>query len=163
MFAYCGNNPVNSFDPTGEDWKDVFAVGVTIAIIGLIIVAAIPTGGGSLLLAGAGGAAAATLSTATVAEAGAAIALTGTAVAGGALINAMANSLPTSGAPNSTDTLNDDNGDIKQERHYDSTGKAEYDIDYKHSGSNHKFPHAHRWDWTKTPPRQPAIPVEELF
>ena len=25
-------------------------------------------------------------------------------------------------------------------------------IDYKHSG-NHKFPHMHEWDWSKTPPR----------
>ena len=86
LFVYCGNNPVCRSDFDGTDWRDVFAVGVTVAIVGLIILAAVPTGGGSLLLASAGGAAAASATAAAVTEAGAAIAWTGSTVAVGALV-----------------------------------------------------------------------------
>ena len=102
LFVYCGNNPVNRIDPDGTDWRDVFAVGVTVAIIGLIILA-VPTGGGSLLLAGAGGAAAASATAAAVAEAGAAIAWTGTVVAGGSLAVYFAKDSKKSGKERATD------------------------------------------------------------
>ena len=42
--------------------------------------------------------------------------------------------------------LRDEKG-IKQTRHYGPDGRAEYDIDYRHTGPKHKFPHKHKWTW----------------
>ena len=39
MFAYCGNNPVTGYDPTGEwDWGG-FLVGLAIAVASVVAVA----------------------------------------------------------------------------------------------------------------------------
>ena len=54
--------------------------------------------------------------------------------------------LPTISEPN-TDEHEYDNDGIKRTRHYGSDGKAEYDIDYRHSGEKHTFPHRHNWTW----------------
>ncbi len=64
--------------------------------------------------------------------------------------------LPVKGKPGtSIDLLNPD-GTVKQRRFFDSDGMAKLDIDYNHSGAEtHEFPHIHRWDWGKEPPRQP--------
>lgn len=51
MYAYCANNPVTRIDADGCDWEDSFWTGVGIAVTGLALLAAIPTGGGSLALA----------------------------------------------------------------------------------------------------------------
>ena len=67
-------------------------------------------------------------------------------------------SLPTTSEPNSDQHLYDEDG-LKQTRHYGPDGKAEYDIDYRHPGENHKFPHKHVWDWSKSDPRGPAIDI----
>ncbi len=72
--------------------------------------------------------------------------------------NDGATSLPTEGEPNSDDELYDNEGNLKQKRHYGPDGKAEYDIDYSHGG-NHSFPHKHEWDWTQSPPRLPSKPI----
>ena len=61
--------------------------------------------------------------------------------------NKSPDSLPVKGEPNSDKHLYKD-GKLKQTRHYGPDGKAEYDIDYSHSGDKHKFPHKHIWDWT---------------
>ena len=39
---------------------------------------------------------------------------------------------------------------FKQRRYYDENGRAEKDIDYKHSNGDgsHTFPHEHYWDWS---------------
>ncbi|MED4532071.1 LXG domain-containing protein [Metabacillus fastidiosus] len=65
------------------------------------------------------------------------------------------NSLPGKGEPNSsTDLLNPD-GTVKQRRYYDEQGRAKEDIDFNHSDDGtHTFPHRHKWDWSKKPPRQ---------
>ena len=42
LFAYCGNNPVNRLDPYGTDWRTVFTIGLTVAIIGLAVLASLP-------------------------------------------------------------------------------------------------------------------------
>ena len=52
MFAYCGSNPVNRIDKEGMDWEDVFAIGLSIILIGVAIILAIPSGGSSLAAAG---------------------------------------------------------------------------------------------------------------
>ena len=61
--------------------------------------------------------------------------------------------LPTISDPNSDKHLYDKRG-LKQTRHYDSDGKAEYDIDYRHPGDGHKFPHKHKWRWNGSKPKR---------
>lgn len=56
-------------------------------------------------------------------------------------------SLPPKGDPNSSKDLIDNKG-IKQRRYYDENGKADLDIDYRHGGAKHKFPHRHKWSDT---------------
>ena len=65
MFSYCENNPVNRIDRNGEDWESIFRAGAAIAIVGLALLAIIPTGGGSLMLAGVGVSAATATTAAT--------------------------------------------------------------------------------------------------
>ena len=71
-------------------------------------------------------------------------------------------SLPTEGEPNSDMELYDKKG-LKQRRHYGPDGKAEYDIDFRHSGEKHIFPHKHYWNWTKKIPRGPAVDNIKIF
>ena len=55
VFTYCLNDPINRLDSNGDiSWKKLFGWGVTVALIGLAALAAIPTGGGSLVIAGVG-------------------------------------------------------------------------------------------------------------
>ena len=61
--------------------------------------------------------------------------------------------LPTTGEPNSTVHLRDSKG-IKQTRHYGPDGKVDYDIDHRHGGTKHKFPHKHKWTWKDNVPRR---------
>lgn len=50
------------------------------------------------------------------------------------------------GAPLSSKDLYDKNGELKQRRYYDKKGNADMDIDYKHGGVGHTFPHRHDWN-----------------
>ena len=54
-------------------------------------------------------------------------------------------SLPKTGRPNSSKDLKDNQG-IKQRRYYDKNGNADMDIDYRHGGTGHTFPHRHDWN-----------------
>lgn len=63
--------------------------------------------------------------------------------------------LPVQGEANSSMDLLNPDGSVKQRRYYDKDGKALEDIDYNHSDDGtHTFPHRHKWDWSKNPPRQ---------
>ena len=73
MYAYCQNDPVNRFDPTGTEWYH-WAIGA-----GIVIAA------GALVVVTAGGAAPAIAAVATVAS-GSAAATVGTTLAAGAFI-----------------------------------------------------------------------------
>lgn len=53
-------------------------------------------------------------------------------------------SLPKTGRPNSSKDLKDGQG-VKQRRYYDKDGNADMDIDYRHGGTGHTFPHRHDW------------------
>jgi hypothetical protein len=67
--------------------------------------------------------------------------------------------LPTKSNPNTSLTEYDRKGRKVRRRYYGSDGYAIKNIDYKpHHG--HPTPHAHDWDWTKEPPRQPARPLK---
>ncbi|HDR7367262.1 TPA: N-acetylmuramoyl-L-alanine amidase family protein [Bacillus toyonensis] len=59
------------------------------------------------------------------------------------------------GEPFSSQDLYDGTYGYKQRRYYDKDGKAEEDIDYNHGDEDksHTFPHRHKWDWSKKPPR----------
>ena len=54
-------------------------------------------------------------------------------------------SLPKTGRPNSSKDLKDNQG-VKQRRYYDKDGNADLDIDYRHGGTGHTFPHRHDWN-----------------
>ena len=52
--------------------------------------------------------------------------------------------MPTTGDPNSSQTLRNPDGTPKQQRWYGPDGKPERDRDYNHQG-NEPFPHDHEW------------------
>lgn len=55
-------------------------------------------------------------------------------------------SLPKEGDPNSDEELLNEDGSVKQRRHFDEKGDAEYDVDFNHSDDGtHEFPHIHKW------------------
>jgi hypothetical protein len=63
--------------------------------------------------------------------------------------------LPATGNANTSALERDERGNVIRRRFYGGGGKAIKNIDYEpHHG--HPVPHAHDWDWTKDPPRQPA-------
>jgi hypothetical protein len=63
--------------------------------------------------------------------------------------------LPARGAPNTVVEKTDAAGNVVQKRSYGADGQAKKNIDYGHDHAGVGDPHAHDWDWTKTPPRQP--------
>ena len=65
------------------------------------------------------------------------------------------NDLPSSGKPESTAVKRDAGGKLIQQRHYGKDGRAAKNINYGNDHTGVGDPHAHDWDWTKTPPRQP--------
>ncbi|MEK4151735.1 T7SS effector LXG polymorphic toxin [Carnobacterium sp. FSL E2-0243] len=66
------------------------------------------------------------------------------------------NGLESEGEPNSSQDLLNPDGSVKQRRYYDKNGDILEDIDYNHTDNGtHTFPHRHKWDWNKQPPRQP--------
>ena len=171
MYAYCNNNPVMFFDPTGQSAADVLTWWIT---VGGTTAAVEPTVAGEIILV-----------------AGALI--IGCVVVGQEVIDLVKsadeakpdtkqedppqsiadseevekdnthsnndNKLPTTDTPNTDKSIYDDKG-LKQTRHYGSDGKAEYDIDYHHPGKNHKFPHKHNWTWdVNGPTRGKAIDI----
>ena len=73
MFAYCGNNPVNRTDASGEDWWHWAAAAAIVVVVGLAVVAT------------AGGVAGAALAITAVAN-GVAVSSTATTVAAGVFV-----------------------------------------------------------------------------
>jgi hypothetical protein len=67
------------------------------------------------------------------------------------------NRTPATGTPDTTVTLPGQGGN-STDRTYGPDGRAVKDVD---SGHDHGAgdPHAHDWDWSKTPPRQPGRPL----
>jgi hypothetical protein len=65
------------------------------------------------------------------------------------------NRLPAKGTPGSIEELKDSGGKIIQKRYYGGDGRAQKNIDYGHDHGVGD-PHAHDWDWTRSPPRQPG-------
>ena len=68
--------------------------------------------------------------------------------------------LPSNGPPGGILEKKDSSGGIIQRRYYDSTGKAEKNIDWGHDHLGCGDPHAHDWDWSRVPARQPARPLK---
>jgi hypothetical protein len=63
--------------------------------------------------------------------------------------------LPVKWSPNTSLIEKDAEGRTLRRRFFGADGRAIKNIDYiPHRGQT--GPHAHDWDWTKTPPRQPA-------
>ena len=62
--------------------------------------------------------------------------------------------LPANDQPNSSADLLNPDGSVKQRRYYDDEGKPILDVDFNHTDDGtHKFPHVHIWDWSKKVPR----------
>ena len=63
--------------------------------------------------------------------------------------------LPVVGSPNTSMAERDKKGKVIRRRFYGGDGNAIKNIDYEaHHG--HPAPHAHDWDWSRDPPRQPG-------
>lgn len=71
-------------------------------------------------------------------------------------------SLPKYGQPYSSRDHYDNNG-LKQRRYYGPDGVADEDIDYRHGGVNHKFPHRHRWVNGERDPKPIDCIVKSVF
>jgi len=69
------------------------------------------------------------------------------------------NDLPANGVPGSTVEKRDSQGNLLQKRSYGKDGRAATNIDFGHDHTGAGDPHAHDWDWTKTPPRQLPRPL----
>jgi hypothetical protein len=63
--------------------------------------------------------------------------------------------LPARGNPNTSVEERDEQGNLIRRRFFGGDGRAVKNIDYQPHHA-HAVPHAHDWDWTKDPPRQPA-------
>ncbi len=65
-------------------------------------------------------------------------------------------SLSAKGEPNSSIDLYNKDGTLLQRRFYGNDGRASLDVDFSHGNGDgsHTFPHMHKWDWTKNPPRE---------
>ncbi len=167
LFAYCNNNPVNYYDPTGESAEAILGGWMSSmwwlhGVDGPLPVGDIVYWGGAAIL--------------------------GAVVIGGVIYSAVADSaednieeapksigeegsretekdvdidskLPTIAEPNSEQSIYDEKG-LKRTRHYGKDGKADYDIDFHHPGKNHQFPHKHEWTWKNNiPSRSKAIDI----
>jgi RHS repeat-associated protein len=67
--------------------------------------------------------------------------------------------LPARGRPNSSDARDDGRGN-GQIRDYGDDGRAKTDFDFGHDHGAGD-PHAHDWDWSQDPPRQPGRPIRD--
>ena len=156
MFAYCLNNPTNLAD---SDGAEPISISVGVVVVGIVVVALVIDLGARVLSK--------SLQQLSIQfqYACARISFVTQNRIEKAEHDAQENeaqekkrSLGTEGPPNSDDELYDEEGNLKQQRHYGPDGKAEYDIDYSHSG-NYDFPHKHVWNWNNIPPRSGHIPL----
>lgn len=167
-YQYAGSDPVNYADPFGlcPIEKDGIPCAVTWAAGGALAggtagAVAGATGGTFVvpgvgtLVGGGGGAVAGGL--AGFVAGGLAGAVKDLINAGQALLNTRAGDLPAKGPPNSSAAKDDGKGN-GQIRDYGNDGRAKTDYDFGHDHGAGD-PHAHDWDWTKKPPRQPGRPI----
>ena len=158
MFAYCGNNPVNYIDSHGQE-----PITISVTVAALAVTAVIMLGGLLIYIT------VNALSTfidwlscqwyipfARIEYASTESTTPPNEKKGETKEDKR--SLDVEGPSNSDAELYDNEGNLKQKRHYGPDGKAEYDIDYKHSG-NFDFPHTHTWDWNVVPPRSGHLPL----
>ena len=75
---------------------------------------------------------------------------------------AQSQSLPKTGEPNSTGTLYNPDGSIKQKRVYGPDGNPMYDDDYNHAGDGHGIGYPHRHPWNNGKRQQDPIPVPSI-
>ena len=87
LFAYCKNNPVMGYDPTGHfSWTDVFNIAAVVTIAALAIIAIVGSGGSAAppLLAAASALAGTTVTAAAATTVATGVAITGVATMGAA-------------------------------------------------------------------------------
>ena len=166
LYAYAGNNPIAYTDPFGlcpdglSPGKSLLCNAIEATSTALGTLGGFVTGAsaGALEIAGSAGVLApvAAVGLASTTAAGGVIGLK----AGQALTSqlfARDGDLPGKGKPNSSAAK--DNGSGKgQIREYGPDGRAKKDFDFGHDHGAGD-PHAHDWDWSKNPPRQPGRPI----
>ena len=129
LFAYCKNNPVTGYDPTGHfSWTDVFNVAAVVTIVALAVIAVVSSGGAAAppLLA-----AASTIAGTTVTAAAATTVATGVVVTGVAPMGAAATA-------SILEATSKNNANSKQGNEY--KGKSIYNkqgerIDFEYNGN----------------------------
>jgi len=87
LFAYCKNNPVMGYDPTGHfSWTDVFNTAAVVTIAALAVIAIVGSGGAAAppLLAAASALAGTTVTAAAATSVATGVAITGVAAMGAA-------------------------------------------------------------------------------
>jgi RHS repeat-associated protein len=138
LYQYCGNNPVNWVDPSGE-----------------ISTVTQPGAAPAWQMAGE--------SMPTVGRIGPAV---GTGIGGGILswlwhkITGQGDRKPAIGKPNSTECEDDGNGNGKI-RDFGADGKPTKDTDFGHDHGTGD-PHVHDWDWNNPGPTGPRGPSRPL-
>ena len=151
MFAYCNNNPVNRIDPDGHDssvvewWMSTmwWLCGIDGPVpVGDIVYLGVAVSLCIYAVAVSSSSSATFYNDVTIL-----LDSTEPAEASEAIEPTERRNLPLTGEPNSDANLLNPDGTVKQTRHYDQNGNAEYDIDYNHADSDksHIFPHMHTW------------------
>ena len=147
MFAYCNNNTVNCTDPSGYllGFDDNVLCGVGVLLVVVVIPFLMPP-------------------PVVLQETKTFEYLTSIAEKISTLLlsKKKPQSLPTKGEPNSDKELLNEDGTVKQRRHYDENGDADYDVDFNHQNDGtHEFPHVHKWNNGTRPHK--SIPFSEFF
>jgi len=169
MYLYCNNNPINFYDPTGENGEAIMGtwvasmwwlnfidgpipIGDIIFWVGCIVAGIIIVAEATVLLEGMDEPITEPTPDTDNSE--------DSSDADDAHNKVTGRHLLPKGEPNSDSDLYDEEG-LRQTRHYGPDGWAEYDIDYRHQDShnNHTFPHRHNFDWSTKPPRGEAIDI----
>ena len=138
LFAYCKNNPVMGYDPSGHfSWTDVFNTAAAVTIVALAVVAIVSSGGAAaaplLAVASAVAGTAVTATAATTAAAG--VAVTGLATMGVAATASIAESSSKQGKDYIQAKNNKQANQWAQEVGYDGAEELKADIVAKGNGS----------------------------
>ena len=129
LFAYCSNNPVMGYDPSGQwGWKTQLAIGLAALAVGLAVLTAIPTGGASLVVSTMVGTM--VISSSTAVAAGGSLVIVGTIMTGNALIKSTSASISqakTKGKENVRDSglAQESDAEVQRKARDNSLSKAE--------------------------------------
>ena len=138
LFAYCKNNPVMGYDPTGYfSWTDVFNTAAVVTIAALAVIAIVGSGGAAAppLLAAASAIAGTTVTAAAATTIATGVAITGVATMGAAATASIVESSSKQGKDYIQAKNNKQANQWAQEVGYDGAEELKADIVGKGNGS----------------------------